>query len=219
MRRRGWSVSHPISRESIPYTPEEELRISRAIRSGDLSEEDRLLRMMVPLILRCVGAFYSKGDQTREFVSLALEAFHDACVTAQKTLYNDNLVGYIISKINSRIRDRIKSDKVLYKPNSTIRYHRSKGIESAEINLVDVDRETPAYVRDCEPLEQMIARETLWRGVKTRRDRIILEHLLSGYNTVQMAKWFCVSVPTASKWINEFHDKVRAANLQSIKRS
>lgn len=170
-------------------------RYCQELKKGNRKVIEKICDEMMNWTITIVSR-YAKTNKanTDDFLSEALLAVVQACnqvADDPSVMFDDNLAGFLISKIHNACTSESRTCFVLYVPYSTIKRLKNNMTECQPLYQQDLDKVDIAVEFD--PKEMIDLRDTLEHCVRTRFDQEIIRMRGEGYLDQEIADKFGVS--------------------------
>ena len=189
---------------------EEELdrRVS-ALRLGDMSQVNRISVMLMRLALSLVANF-AHPRRTPDLIGVAMLTLVESVRSASTRLNDNNIVAFVSTHINHRLKDAIAKDHVVCIPPRTLRSFRQQGItafvplSTSYLHLEGVARREEASLEFRDMIEKM---------VKDDRERLLVDMRIQRHAIEVIAEQMGVSVSLIHKLKSDMRKRFIALDV------
>jgi RNA polymerase sigma factor (sigma-70 family) len=189
-RIRGISITHPLADSSMRkgLSDEEQLLISLELKRGNKQSVDRLINAYSRLIMNIVSQYAAVGfgNHVDDLVSIAFLAAIEACDEVTKgKLKDDNIIGYMITRIHTKMHNSTFTFNVINLPNTTMRRKFKKG---DKLKPLVIARLSDAIRDDKVSTNLVEIRDTLDAAITTPLERDIVKYREQRYTYAEVAE-------------------------------
>ena len=190
---------------------EEELeRRVAALRLGDSTQVNRITVMLLRITMSLVSNF-AHPRRTADLTGIALLTLVETVNSAATRLTDNNIIPFVSTHINMRLKDAVARDHVVCIPPRTLRSLRQQGIE-AFVPLTTTFGSEGVAKPEAPSLEFT---DMMNRIVRNDRERLVLNMRAERYGLAVIAQSIGVSVALVHKLKAELRERYIALNAEA----
>lgn len=190
---------------------EEELeRRVAALRLGDKTQVNRICVMLLRLTMNLVSNF-AHPRRTPDLIGVATLTLVEQVNAAATKLTDNNIIPFVSTHINMRLKDAVAKDHVVCIPPRTLRSMRQRGIE-AFVPLTTASQGLEGIARPEGPSLEFT--DMMSKIVRNDREKLVLNMRAERHGLAVIAESMGVSVALVHKLKAELRTRYSALNAE-----